>query len=69
MSGFELKVWRRGMNWTQERAAEELGVVIRTYQGWESRKEIPKLVALATKALSLSEFSTALSQISTIARH
>lgn len=69
MSGFELKVWRRGMNWTQERAAEELGVVLRTYQGWESRKEVPRLVALATKALSLSGFSNALNQLSTIAQH
>lgn len=69
MSGFELRVWRRGMNWTQERAAIELGVVLRTYQGWESRKEVPRLVALATKALSLSEFSAALSQVSTIAKH
>lgn len=25
MTGYELKLWRRGMNWTQERAAEGHG--------------------------------------------
>lgn len=33
MTGFELKLWRRGMNWDQERAAEELGVSVRSYKG------------------------------------
>lgn len=69
MNGFELKLWRKGMNWTQARAAEELGVVLRTYQGWEKRKEVPKVVTLATKGLSLSQLANSITQLSTIARH
>ncbi len=57
MNGFELKLWRKSMNWTQARAAEELGVVLRTYQGWEKLKEVPKVVTLATKGLSLSQMA------------
>ncbi len=26
MTGFDLILWRRGLNWTQERAAAELGI-------------------------------------------
>ena len=69
MNGFELKLWRKGMNWTQARAAEELGVVLRTYQGWEKRKEVPKVVTLATKGLSLSQMANSIVQLSTIANH
>ena len=69
MNGFELKLWRKGMNLTQARAAEELGVVLRTYQGWEKRKEVPKVVTLATKGLSLSQLANSITQLSTIARH
>ena len=69
MNGFELKLWRKSMNWTQERAAEELGVVLRTYQGWEKRKEVPKVVTLATKGLSLSQMANSIVQLSTIANH
>lgn len=69
MNGFELKLWRKSMNWTQARAAEELGVVLRTYQGWEKRKEVPKVVTLATKGLSLSQMANSIVQLSTIARH
>ncbi|MBI6194818.1 helix-turn-helix transcriptional regulator [Providencia rettgeri] len=35
MTGFELKLWRRGMNWDQERAAEELVVSVRSYKRYE----------------------------------
>jgi DNA-binding XRE family transcriptional regulator len=51
MTGFELKLWRNGMGWEQERAAEELGVSRRTYQGYEKTSP-PKAVVLATQALS-----------------
>lgn len=51
MTGFELKIWRTGMGWEQERAAEELGVSRRTYQAYEKRKP-PKAIILATQALS-----------------
>lgn len=51
MTGFEFRIWRRGMNWTQERAAEELGISLRTYKVYE--KGAPPLMAvLATETLS-----------------
>ncbi len=50
MTGFELRLWRRGLNWSQERAAEELGVSLRTYKTYE-KKSPPQLVILASKAL------------------
>ncbi|EJD6048554.1 helix-turn-helix transcriptional regulator [Providencia rettgeri] len=52
MTGFELKLWRRGMNWDQERAAEELGVSVRSYKPYEKAQNIAKLIELATFALS-----------------
>ncbi|WON75561.1 helix-turn-helix transcriptional regulator [Serratia sp. UGAL515B_01] len=48
MTGFELRLWRRGLNWDQERTAEELGISLRTYKRYEKSKEISKLVELAT---------------------
>lgn len=56
MTGYELRLWRKGQeNWVQERAAEELGVSLRTYKSYEKLDEVPKLVELATKALSLRQ--------------
>nr|WP_306803891.1 helix-turn-helix transcriptional regulator [Providencia sp. PROV129] len=52
MTGFELKLWRRGMNWEQERAAEELGVSVRSYKRYEKAQNIAKLIELAMFALS-----------------
>lgn len=72
MKGFELRLWRKGMEWTQERAAEALGVSLRTYVSWEKRG-CNRLVDLATSQLSLRDVwpdaATVLRQISTIARH
>lgn len=42
MTGYELKLWRRGMNWTQERAAEEFGISLATYKRYE--KGVPPRV-------------------------
>ena len=53
MSGFELRIWRRGMGWEQERAAEELGVSLRSYKRYEKSGEVARLVELATFALSI----------------
>ncbi len=53
MSGFELRIWRKGMGWDQERAAEELGVSLRTYKRYEKAGEVAKLIELATLALSM----------------
>jgi DNA-binding XRE family transcriptional regulator len=53
MTGFELRIWRRGMNWEQERAAEELGVSLRSYKRYEKAREVTRLVELAIFALSI----------------
>lgn len=51
MTGFEFRLWRRGLNWTQERAAEELGICLRTYKSYEKGGP-PQMAVLATEALS-----------------
>lgn len=72
MDGFELRLWRKGMGWTQERAAQELGVELRTYWNWE-QKGCSKVVELATKALAMQtlwpDVAKQLKLLSTIARH
>ncbi len=40
MLGYELRLWRKGCGWTQERAAEEFDVSLRTYQMYEKTKGI-----------------------------
>lgn len=52
MTGFELRLWRRGMNWTQDRAAEELGISLRTYKSYEKMGP-PAIAILASEALSV----------------
>ena len=32
MTGWKLRLWRKGMMWSRERAAAELGVSLHTYQ-------------------------------------
>nr|WP_272671887.1 helix-turn-helix domain-containing protein [Providencia sp. PROV123] len=41
------------MHWDQERAAEELGVSVRSYKRYEKAQNIAKLIELATFALSI----------------
>ena len=53
MSGFELRLWRRGMHWDQAQAAEALGVSLRSYKRYEKLSKVTQLVALATFALSV----------------
>lgn len=74
MKGFELRLWRLGMGWTQERAAEELGVTLRGYQNWEKpRKEVSRTVELAAGMLSVHkvwpDMARTVESISLIARH
>lgn len=51
MTAYELRVWRRGMGWTQERAAEELGVSFPTYKRMELKRSgrLPAPVPLAVE--------------------
>ena len=39
--------------WDQERAAEELGVSLRSYKRYEKAREIARLIELTTLALSM----------------
>ncbi|ENG8827701.1 hypothetical protein ABVL22_004307 [Salmonella enterica] len=53
MTGYELRIWRRGFGWDQERAAEELGVCLRTYKAYEKSQEVTNVVVLAAQLLTL----------------
>lgn len=50
MTGFELRLWRRGYDWSQERAAEELGISVRSYITYELNQP-PRIIALAALAI------------------
>ena len=52
MTGFELRLWRRGCGWTQERAAEELGISLRTYITYELSVP-PLIIILASQAIEM----------------
>lgn len=62
MTGYELRLWRKGMAWDQERAAEELGKCLRSYKTYEKSQEIDRVVELATRALTLKSLLPALSE-------
>lgn len=53
MTGFELKLWRRGYGWDQLRASEELEIGLRTYKRYEKLTKIPLLLELAIEGLSI----------------
>ncbi|MBH3283784.1 transcriptional regulator [Serratia marcescens] len=53
MTGFELKLWRTGLGWTQERASKEFGISMRTYIRYE-HADPPRAIELAIQALSLA---------------
>ncbi|MFX2509185.1 helix-turn-helix domain-containing protein, partial [Serratia marcescens] len=53
MTGFELKLWRTGLGWTQEQAAKEFGISMRTYIRYEHGNP-PRAIELAIQALSLA---------------
>lgn len=57
MNCYELRLWRRGMGWTQERAAEELDVSLRTYKRYERDpgQRLPAIIEYATRFLTLRQ--------------
>lgn len=61
MTGYELRLWRKGMGWDQDRAAEELGKCLRTYKAYEKSPAIDRVVELATRSLTLTSLLPALS--------
>lgn len=60
MTGWQLRLWRRGMLWSRDRAAEELGVSLRTYKDYENAESVKRSVAMATVTLSLINVMPAL---------
>uniref|UniRef100_UPI000BB74E80 hypothetical protein n=1 Tax=Enterobacter hormaechei TaxID=158836 RepID=UPI000BB74E80 len=50
----ELRLWRKGMNWSSDRAAEELEVSLRTWKVYEKSEKVSRVVELATVTLSIA---------------
>lgn len=42
MTGFELRLWRKSLGWSRDRAAEELGVCLRSYKDYENASEVKR---------------------------
>ncbi|ERH63837.1 hypothetical protein N172_20615 [Pantoea dispersa EGD-AAK13] len=53
MTGWQLKLWRKSLLWSRERAAAELGVSLRTYKDYENTEQVKRAVAMATVTLTL----------------
>lgn len=60
MTGWQLRLWRKGLMWSPERAAAELGVSLRTYKDYENAETVKRAVAMATVTLSLINIMPAL---------
>lgn len=60
MTGWQLRLWRRSLLWSRDRAAEELGVSLRTYKDYENAERVKRSVAMATVTLSLINVMPAL---------
>lgn len=55
MTGYDLRLWRIGLGWSRDRAAEELGVSLRTWKDYENAPQVKRAVELATIALSIHD--------------
>lgn len=60
MTGWQLRLWRKGLNWSRERAAAQLGVSLRTYKDYENTDSVKQAIAMATVTLTLSSMLPAL---------
>jgi len=60
MTGWQLRLWRKSLMWSRERAAEELGVSLRTYKDYENTDRVKRAIAMATTTLTLSNMLPAL---------
>uniref|UniRef100_UPI003EBA2A67 XRE family transcriptional regulator n=1 Tax=Escherichia coli TaxID=562 RepID=UPI003EBA2A67 len=40
MTGWELRIWRKSMLWSREKAAREFGVTQRTWHAWENAEQV-----------------------------
>ncbi|OUE50284.1 helix-turn-helix domain-containing protein [Citrobacter amalonaticus] len=54
MTGFELKLWRRGQKLTQQEAADQFGISLATYKRYEKGKP-PRVIDMAIKTVELSD--------------
>ncbi|HDG1683685.1 TPA: helix-turn-helix transcriptional regulator [Kluyvera ascorbata] len=55
MTGYELRLWRKGLGWSRDKAAEELDISLRTYKDYENAHRLKRSIALATVTLSLQD--------------
>lgn len=55
MTGYELRLWRKGLGWSRDKAAEELDISLRTYKDYENAPCLKRSIALATVTLSLQD--------------
>ncbi|MBV2191620.1 MULTISPECIES: helix-turn-helix domain-containing protein [Providencia] len=68
MTGFELRLWRRGQGWTQQLAADAFGVSTCTWIRYEQNSP-PRMVDLAILALSLLELKSSISTMTEQAKN
>lgn len=55
MTPEQLKAWRERMQWTQQQAADKLGITVKNYwahEAGQSKLGIPRTIALACAALA-----------------
>ncbi|HHY1139128.1 TPA: XRE family transcriptional regulator [Escherichia coli] len=55
MTGWELRLWRKSMLWSREKAAREFGVTQRTWHAWENAEQVDVTVLRTTQALSVMD--------------
>ncbi|SRQ46361.1 Uncharacterised protein [Shigella sonnei] len=55
MTGWELRIWRKSMLWSREKAAREFGVTQRTWHTWENAEQVDVTVWRTTQALSVRD--------------
>lgn len=53
MTAASLKAWRERMNFTQKKAADEIGCSVRSITNWEGGvADVPRYIALACAAIA-----------------
>ncbi len=55
MTGWELRIWRKSMLWSREKAAREFGVTQRTWHARENAEQVDVTVWRTTRALSVRD--------------
>lgn len=63
MTGWELRLWRKGMLWSREKAAREFGVTPRTWHSWENAEQVDITVWRTTQALSVRDLLPRMQQM------